>query len=106
MTDLPPIVISTLDRDRLYALLERHQEDIEVVEHLYDELDRAECRPSEEMPEDVVALHSRKGRTPKAPAKYANPEDPTQTWSGRGRKPIWVHESLEAGKSLETFEIK
>ena len=57
MANLPPIVISTLDRDRLYALLERHQEDIEVVEHLYDELDRAECRPSEEMPEAVVALH-------------------------------------------------
>lgn len=57
MADLPPIVISTLDRDRLYALLERHQEDPEVVEHLYEELDRAECRPREEMPEDVVTLH-------------------------------------------------
>lgn len=57
MAKLPPIVISTLDRDRLYALLERHQEDPEVVDHLYDELDRAECRPSEEMPDDVVALH-------------------------------------------------
>jgi len=56
--------------------------------------------------EDVVALHSRRGRVPKAPAKYANPEDSTQTWSGRGRKPIWVHEALEAGKSLEEFEIK
>ena len=57
MANLPPITISTLDRDRLYALLEHHQEDQEVVEHLYDELDRAECRPLKEMPDDVVMLH-------------------------------------------------
>ena len=57
MANLPPIVISTLDRDRLYALLERHQEDTEVVDRLYEELDRAECRPRETMPDNVVALH-------------------------------------------------
>ena len=38
---------------------------------------------------------------PKSPAKYANPNDPSQTWSGRGRKPFWVVEWEGAGKSLE-----
>lgn len=33
--------------------------------------------------------------------KYANPDDPNQTWSGRGRRPRWVTEQIEAGKSLE-----
>ncbi|KIC35920.1 H-NS histone family protein [Leisingera sp. ANG-M7] len=57
--------------------------------------------------EEVVALHSGKGRRSglKAAAKYANPNDPSQTWSGRGRKPGWVHEALEAGKSLKDIEI-
>ena len=57
--------------------------------------------------EEVVALHGSKGRKSgaKAPAKYANPEDSSQTWSGRGRKPAWVHEALEAGKSIEDLEI-
>lgn len=57
--------------------------------------------------EEVVALHGGKGRKSgaKAPAKYANPADPSQTWSGRGRKPAWVHEALEAGKSIEDLEI-
>ncbi len=57
--------------------------------------------------EEVVALHSGKGRKSgsKATAKYANPNDPSQTWSGRGRKPGWVHKALEAGKSLEDIEI-
>ncbi|MFW8594700.1 H-NS family nucleoid-associated regulatory protein [Cribrihabitans neustonicus] len=57
--------------------------------------------------EDVIALHGGKGRksSTKAAAKYANPEDPSQTWSGRGRKPAWVHAALEAGKSIEDLEI-
>ena len=36
---------------------------------------------------------------------YANPADPEQTWTGRGRKPRWVQEALDAGKKLESLEI-
>lgn len=39
------------------------------------------------------------------PPKYANPEDPTMTWTGRGRKPRWVQENLEGGKQLEDLLI-
>ena len=41
----------------------------------------------------------------KTPAKYRNPEDPEQTWSGRGRKPGWVNAAEAAGKSISDFEI-
>ncbi|UWQ73611.1 H-NS histone family protein [Leisingera sp. M658] len=56
---------------------------------------------------DVIALHGGKGRKSgaKAAAKYANPDDASQTWSGRGRKPAWVHAALEAGKSLDDLAI-
>ena len=37
--------------------------------------------------------------------KYANPQDPTMTWTGRGRKPRWVQESLESGKELDDLLI-
>lgn len=40
------------------------------------------------------------------PPKYANPEDPTMTWTGRGRKPRWVQENLERGSNLEDFLIE
>lgn len=33
-------------------------------------------------------------------AKYQNPADPAQTWSGRGRKPRWVEELIIAGGDL------
>lgn len=35
------------------------------------------------------------------PPKYINPQDATQTWSGRGRRPGWVVEHLEAGRNLD-----
>ncbi|WP_371037383.1 H-NS family nucleoid-associated regulatory protein [Rhodosalinus sp. FB01] len=41
----------------------------------------------------------------KNPPKYANPADPRQTWTGRGRKPQWVNEALKAGKTLEDLSI-
>lgn len=43
--------------------------------------------------------------TGSADAKYANPEDASQTWSGRGRRPRWVTEQLDAGRSLDDFRI-
>ena len=36
-------------------------------------------------------------------AKYANPDDPEQKWSGRRRRPQWINEALEAGRALEDF---
>lgn len=39
------------------------------------------------------------------PPKYVNPEDPSQTWTGRGRRPKWVEAALANGKSLKDLAI-
>ncbi len=38
-------------------------------------------------------------------AKYANPANPADTWSGRGRKPRWYAEALAAGKSDDDLRV-
>lgn len=38
-------------------------------------------------------------------AKYQNPSDPAQTWSGRGRKPRWVEELVASGGDLDNCLI-
>ena len=51
-------------------------------------------------------LHS-KGlgvRGPVAP-KYRNPENPSETWAGRGLTPRWLAAAIKAGKKLEHFSI-
>ncbi|EEE38985.1 DNA-binding protein, H-NS family [Rhodobacteraceae bacterium KLH11] len=48
---------------------------------------------------------AKSAKGPKAAAKYRNPNDPTQTWTGRGRKPQWVHDVLKAGADISDLEI-
>jgi DNA-binding protein H-NS len=37
--------------------------------------------------------------------KYRNPENPSETWAGRGLKPRWLAAALKSGKKLEDFSI-
>lgn len=54
--------------------------------------------------EELAAISTKKKRKAVAP-KYAHPENPDITWSGRGRKPRWVTEALGAGKTLGDLAI-
>ena len=40
-----------------------------------------------------------------SPPKYKNPDDPDQTWSGKGRQPAWFKSAVAAGVSIEQMEI-
>jgi DNA-binding protein H-NS len=42
---------------------------------------------------------------PASAPRFRNPENPEQTWSGRGRRPRWVHDAEAAGRSLEEMRI-
>jgi DNA-binding protein H-NS len=44
------------------------------------------------------------GYRPVAP-KYRNPDNPSETWAGRGLKPRWVVSALKAGHKLEDLLI-
>jgi DNA-binding protein H-NS len=54
--------------------------------------------------------YSDKGSTGSAPkplpAKYCNPDNPRETWAGRGRIPRWMEPALRAGKRKEDFLIE
>lgn len=38
-------------------------------------------------------------------AKYANPDNRAETWTGRGRKPNWLVAKLKKGAKVEDFSI-
>lgn len=38
-------------------------------------------------------------------AKYANPANAAETWTGKGRKPVWFAAALESGKSADDMLI-
>jgi DNA-binding protein H-NS len=37
--------------------------------------------------------------------KYRNPDNPSETWAGRGLKPRWLSAAIKEGKKLEDFAI-
>ena len=56
-------------------------------------------------PADLSDLLGKRGKKTVGAAKYANPADPSQTWTGRGRKPGWVTVHLAAGGALDSLAI-
>ncbi|MEL6587286.1 MAG: H-NS histone family protein [Pseudomonadota bacterium] len=54
---------------------------------------------------DVLGGKAPKASKSKAPAKYKNPDDATQTWSGRGRQPEWFKAAIAGGKTADDMAI-
>ncbi|MCP1676366.1 DNA-binding protein H-NS [Natronocella acetinitrilica] len=46
-------------------------------------------------------------KTAKKPAqvKFRHPDDPSKGWSGRGRKPSWIKEWEQKGRSLDALKV-
>ncbi len=47
----------------------------------------------------------RKGKRGKVAIKYRDPNNPGNTWTGRGRMPRWMTAAVKAGKSRDDFLI-
>jgi DNA-binding protein H-NS len=93
--------------------LQAHQREVEAAIKGYEKKRRADALAAvrETARAHGYTLEELMGAKPaakvatKGTAKYANPADPSQTWTGRGRQPGWVKEALAAGKSLDTMAI-
>jgi DNA-binding protein H-NS len=58
--------------------------------------------------EELLAASGKKSKSSKGQkvqARYQNPGDNSQTWTGRGRQPKWIAEGLASGKSMDDFRI-
>ena len=78
------------------------------------ERDRAAARQAAEkaaaeygfsLDEVVSGMNSKKAKGAKAPAKYANPADARQTWTGKGRQPNWYRDLIAKGTSPDELLI-
>jgi DNA-binding protein H-NS len=101
-----------VDLDKMsYSELQKLSKDVAKALSTYEDRRRREALA--EM-QEVARKHgvdmsevlgAPRGKGSKSPAKYRNPDDPEQTWTGRGRKPNWVNSALNSGKSLEDLSI-
>jgi DNA-binding protein H-NS len=54
--------------------------------------------------DEIVGSKPKKSKA-KSPAKYRNPANAQETWSGRGRQPEWYKAALAAGKKPQQMAI-
>jgi DNA-binding protein H-NS len=68
----------------------------------------AEKRVLEERLHQLDNQANASGRRPYPPVrpKFRNPDNPAETWSGRGLQPRWVAEQLRSGKRMEELQIQ
>lgn len=100
------INLDAMSRDELLSLMA----DVEKALKTLDSRRKAEALravqdAAREYGFSLNELTDAKGPTKKAAPKYANPSDPSQTWSGRGRQPIWFREAIAAGVDPESLSI-
>ena len=93
--------------------LRQMQKDLAKAISTYEDRHKAEARAkleaiAKEMGYSFAELIGVEVKTTRAPAvaKNRHPENAAVTWSGRGRKPLWFVESLEAGKAPEELAIE
>jgi DNA-binding protein H-NS len=70
---------------------------VERRQHLETELAKLAGIFGERIARNAKAIEGR------VSAKYRNPDNVTEIWSGRGRRPLWLDAQLKAGKELELF---
>jgi DNA-binding protein H-NS len=107
-SDLPKLSYEDLIQvqDALSALIRQQRENAkqDLLKELEDKasalgLTLEELLPGKAQAKRKVATKSN------PPARYRNPNDPSNTWSGRGRKPKWVEEWLAGGGNLEGLKV-
>jgi DNA-binding protein H-NS len=99
--------LKTMSFDKLSKL--REQVDAVLRAKVAEERRAVESRLNEL---DRLAVNGTRangaGRGPRGAVapKYRNPENPAETWAGRGLKPRWLAAALKSGKKLEDFSIE
>jgi DNA-binding protein H-NS len=55
--------------------------------------------------DEVTGAKMPRRNAEKSDAKYRNPDDAKQTWSGRGRQPQWYKDAVAGGRSPEELAV-
>jgi DNA-binding protein H-NS len=93
--------------------LKKHQKDVQKAIESFEARQLADARAkledyAREMGvklEDVMGIPGKGKSKSQGVPKFRHPENPTLTWTGRGRKPDWFKVALEAGMSEDALKI-
>ncbi|MCI5109342.1 MAG: H-NS histone family protein [Marivita sp.] len=101
------IDLNNMSKDELQKLIKDAEKALKTIEsRRLTEAKKAAESAAKEYGFSLDELLGRPQKTAsKSAPKYKNPADPTQTWTGKGRKPNWVNDALKAGKTMDDLKI-
>jgi|SRR5437667_10146118 len=104
----------TAEKSVLENRLRRLQRGIET-QHATDDAKSSDAKSSDAKSSDAKSSGAKSSgakssteRRPYPPVvpKYRNPDRPSETWAGRGKKPRWLAAQLKSGKRIDDFRIR
>jgi DNA-binding protein H-NS len=78
---------------------------VEVSQLLEQKIQQERLRLEERLKRLGTPVSGRRPYPPVSP-KYRNPDQPSETWSGRGKQPRWLVAQLRSGRRIEDFSIR
>ncbi|MET0709043.1 MAG: H-NS histone family protein [Tardiphaga sp.] len=77
---------------------------IEVSQLLQQRIQQEKLRLEERLKQLQIPVSGRRPYPPVLP-QYSNPDQPSETWAGRGKRPRWLVAQLKSGRRIEDFRI-
>ena len=97
---------TNMERKALLRQFEKMAQErgLSLSELIDDKEGAPSATPAESKPRGRRPAAAKPAKAP-LPPMYSNPSDSSQTWSGRGRRPQWAVDWMEAGRSLDELKI-
>src|SRR6476646_4225380 len=78
---------------------------VEVSQLLQQRIKQQKLQLEERLKLLEAPVSERRPYPPVSP-KYRNPDQPSETWAGRGKQPRWLVKQLKSGRQIEDFSIR
>jgi len=78
---------------------------VKVSQLLQQKIQQEKLQPEERLMQLQISVSGRRPYPPVLP-QYRNPDQPSETWTGRGKRPRWLVAQLKSGRRIEDFRIQ
>lgn len=102
LTQLSMDDLSSLEKD---IVKERARREVQLKKDAREALENTAKEYGFSLNELLSSKSAGKSGAPAGVAKFANPENPAETWTGKGRQPAWFKAAIDAGKSKDDLAL-
>ena len=88
-----------MDTDDLWSL------HVKVTQLLQQKIQQEKLQLEERLKQLQIPASGRRPYPPVLP-QYRNPDQPSETWAGRGKRPRWLVAQLKSGRRIKDFRIE